>query len=125
MKIKRRRGFIITCIIAGVIVYALICFIGHQMLENRIDRRYTEAICAEIEDHMINDLQFEASYGKVVSATPDTVHKRQIIDHDTNHVACIVTTETGKSYLVWVRCDYSGESKAFTYISVELVTVST
>lgn len=95
------------------------------MLENRIDRRYTEAICAEIEDHMINDLQFEASYGKVVSATPDTVHKRQIIDHDTDHVACIVTTETGKSYLVWVRCDYSGESKAFTYISVELVTVST
>ena len=119
---KRRKGFIITCIIAGVVVYALICFIGHQMLENRIERRYTEAICAEIEDHMINDLQFEADYGKVVSVIPDTVHKRQIVDKNTDHVACIVTTETGKSYLVWVRCDYSDESKVFTYISVEPVS---
>lgn len=113
---KRRTKILI--IIAAVLALLILWCVGYSALKANDRRIRNKALNNIVSEYITSDADFEAEYGKVVST--EIYKEAQYISTGRKEVEvpCVVNVEDGRSYIVWVKYDFSGEKDVFSYISV-------
>lgn len=113
--LSNKKTRIIVIIVIAVVVFQLICAAGFLLLNRHLDNVQQEALRSEVEEYMMQDQEFESQYGQVLSVTFDEEYRKN--ETYEYNLPCIVKTEDGNTYYVWVFLDSNAWTK-ITYKSI-------
>ncbi|MBQ7378292.1 MAG: hypothetical protein IJW70_01280 [Clostridia bacterium] len=112
---SNRKARVIVIIVIAVGIFQLICAAGFLLLNRYLDNVQQEALRSEVEEYMMQDQEFESQYGQVLSVTFDQAYRKN--ETYQYNLPCIVKTEDGNIYYVWVFLDSNAWTK-ITYKSI-------
>ena len=115
MTTKKKILIGVLVVIAAVTVWCIL----YYSLQNIARGAQLDGVFAVVADHVETDAEFSAQYGAVRSVAPYENNKKiEALGSHLCVVPCVVETEEGTEYLVWVEYNFEGETDVFRYLEI-------
>lgn len=108
----------IAIIIAIILVLIVLWYIGYTILKANDRHIRNKALNNIVSEFIISDADFVEKYGEITSTAIYKESEYVSTGRKEVEVPCVVNTQNGKSYIVWVRYNFSSEKDIFEYVSV-------
>ena len=115
---NKNKIIVIICI--AVIAFLSISAIGYNMMKTNHDKKVDLALFDIAQNHIKSDEDFAEQYGcpTDISLCEEPIEK--VSSHE-RIIPCMVKTDKGNTYKIYLRFNYQGEQDVFTYESVTLI----